>query len=106
MAKAARPVGAAREPWTSPLHEEVWEDRVFDVVDFGAVPNDRAGDTQALHAALAAAGQNGGGIVHLPRGRYQDPRHLGDSPVHFAAGRVPRAEPALLARTRRSHRRR
>ena len=53
------------------LHEEVWEDRVFDVVDFGAVPNDRAGDTQALRAALAAAGQNGGGIVHLPRGRYQ-----------------------------------
>ena len=53
------------------VHEEVWENRVFDVVDFGAVPNDRAADTQALRAALAAAGQNGGGIVHLPRGRYQ-----------------------------------
>ena len=53
------------------VHEEVWEDRVFDVVDFGAVPNDRAGDTQALRAALAAADQSGGGIVHLPRGRYQ-----------------------------------
>ena len=53
------------------VHEEVWEDRIFNVVDFGAVPNDRAGDTQALHAALAAAGQSGGGIVHLPRGRYQ-----------------------------------
>lgn len=53
------------------VHEEVWEDRIFNVVDFGAVPNDRAGDTQALRAALAAAGQSGGGIVHLPRGRYQ-----------------------------------
>ena len=53
------------------VHKEVCEDRIFNVVDFGAVPNDRAGDTQALHAALAAAGQSGGGIVHLPRGRYQ-----------------------------------
>ena len=53
------------------VHKEVWEDRIFNVVDFGAVPNDRAGDSQALHAALAAAGQSGGGIVHLPRGRYQ-----------------------------------
>ena len=53
------------------VHKEVWEDRIFDVVDFGAVPNDRADDTQALRAALAAAGDNGGGIVHLPRGRYQ-----------------------------------
>ena len=79
------------------VHEEVWEDRVFDVVDFGAVPNDRGGDTQALRAALAAAGQNGGGIVHLPRGRYQIHGTLENSPVHFAAGRVPRAEPALLA---------
>ncbi len=23
------------------MHEEVWEDRVFDVVDLGTVPNDR-----------------------------------------------------------------
>ena len=53
------------------VHKEVWEDRIFNVVDFGAVPNDRAGDTQALRAALAAAGQSGGGIVHLPRGCYQ-----------------------------------
>lgn len=53
------------------VHKEVWEDQIFNVVDFGAVPNDRAGDTQALRAALAAAGQSGGGIVHLPRGRYQ-----------------------------------
>ena len=53
------------------VHKEVWEDRIFNVVDFGAMPNDRAGDTQALRTALAAAGQSGGGIVHLPRGRYQ-----------------------------------
>ena len=64
------------------VHEEVWEDRVFDVVDFGAVPNDRGGDTQALRAALVAAGQNGGGIVHLPRGRYQ---------IHGAPWRFPRS---------------
>ena len=53
------------------MHKEVWEDRIFNVVDFGAMPNDRAGDAQALRTALAAAGQSGGGIVHLPRGRYQ-----------------------------------
>jgi len=52
-------------------HEEVWQKQVFDVRDYGAVPNDRVFDTPAVKAALDAAANNGGGIVYFPRGRYQ-----------------------------------
>lgn len=43
----------------------------FDVTTFGAIANDGLDDTVALHAALAAAATNGGGVVYLPRGRFQ-----------------------------------
>lgn len=46
-----------------------WKTEQFDVRDFvqpGSRPNE-----QAIRAAIAKAGENGGGIVFLPRGRYR-----------------------------------
>jgi len=39
------------------------------VVDFGAIPDDAGDDSDALRRALAALGQQGGGVLELPRGR-------------------------------------
>ena len=52
-------------------YKEVWKEDVFDVTAFGAIANDGMDDSIALQAALEAAGKNGGGIVLLPRGRFQ-----------------------------------
>ena len=61
----------AAEPLTVRPYQEVWKTDRFDVTAFGAIPNDGLDDTPALQAALAAASTNGGGIVYLPRGRFQ-----------------------------------
>jgi hypothetical protein len=52
-------------------HAPVWKADLFEVTKFGAVPNDGMDDTHAVQKALDAAGANGGGIVCLPRGRFQ-----------------------------------
>lgn len=52
-------------------HAEVWKTDRFDVTQYGAIPNDGLDDTLAIQTALAAAATNGGGIVYLPRGRFQ-----------------------------------
>ena len=46
---------------------------VFVVTDqeYGAIPNDQVDDTRAIQAAIDAAGKAGGGVVLLPRGRYE-----------------------------------
>lgn len=49
---------------------EVWPDRQFNVRDFGATGTGTADDTQAVLAAIKAAGDQGGGVVFFPRGRY------------------------------------
>ncbi|MFW5692981.1 MAG: glycosyl hydrolase family 28-related protein, partial [Thermoguttaceae bacterium] len=46
------------------------EPRVFDAREFGARGNGIADDTEALRAALVAAGEAGGGVVSLTPGRY------------------------------------
>jgi hypothetical protein len=51
--------------------QEVWKADRYDVTAFGAIPNDGLDDTLALQAALAQAATNGGGVVYLPRGRFQ-----------------------------------
>lgn len=48
-----------------------WKTDRFDVTAYGAIASDGMDDTLALQAALAAAATNGGGIVWLPRGRFQ-----------------------------------
>lgn len=62
--------------WSDPLDVEVtalepWPDRQFNVLDYGADGGGQRDDTGAILAALAAAGEAGGGVVYLPRGRYQ-----------------------------------
>ncbi len=52
-------------------HEEVWKTDMFNVVDFGAIPNDGLDDTRAVKAALEAITKNEGGILYFPRGRFQ-----------------------------------
>ena len=52
-------------------HPPLWKSDVFDIRDYGAVANDVFDDGPSIQAALDAAGKNGGGIVLVPRGRYQ-----------------------------------
>lgn len=44
--------------------------KVFNVVDFGAKPDDDISDKEAIQAALKAANTNGSGIVFFPKGRF------------------------------------
>lgn len=46
---------------------------MFDVTDprFGAIPNDGVDDTAAIQSAIDAASNAGGGVVFLPKGRYE-----------------------------------
>lgn len=51
---------------------------VFDVTNYGAVPNDANSDQAAIQAAIDAAGANGRGIVFFPPGEFlvnTDPNH-------------------------------
>lgn len=43
---------------------------IFDVTEYGAVPNDDASDFEAIERAISAAEQNGSGVVFFPAGRY------------------------------------
>lgn len=49
---------------------EKWPERQFNVRDFGATGTGTADDTQAVLTAIKAAGDQGGGVVFFPRGRY------------------------------------
>lgn len=44
--------------------------KVFDVTQYGAIPDDDISDRQALIDAIAAAEANGSGIVYFPAGRF------------------------------------
>ena len=48
-----------------------WPTRQFDVRSFDAVGDGVADDTSAFAGALAKAGESGGGVVYVPRGRYK-----------------------------------
>ena len=49
---------------------EVWPDQQFNIRNFGATGNGTDDDTQAVLSAIKAAGDQGGGVVFFPRGRY------------------------------------
>ena len=61
---------AYTEPFKVAPHHDVWKTDVFDITDYGAVPNDRKDDTEAILKAVEAIRENGGGILHVPRGRF------------------------------------
>lgn len=44
---------------------------VYDIVSFGAVPNDAGDDAWALRLAYSAAAANGGGIIYIPAGEWR-----------------------------------
>ena len=44
--------------------------KVFNVLDFGAKPDDNLSDREAIQAAITAADRNGSGIVFFPKGRF------------------------------------
>lgn len=44
--------------------------KVFNVVDYGAIPNDTISDKKAIIDAIAAAEANGEGIIFFPSGKY------------------------------------
>ncbi|MBN9297771.1 MAG: DUF4955 domain-containing protein [Filimonas sp.] len=44
--------------------------KVFNVVDFGAKPDDDISDRDAIQAAINAADKNGSGIVFFPKGKF------------------------------------
>ena len=44
--------------------------KVFNVLDFGAKPNDEISDREAIQAAIDAANKNGSGIIFFPKGRF------------------------------------
>jgi hypothetical protein len=48
-----------------------WPQTVLNLKDFAADASGASDSTAAVQAALAKAQENGGGIVYLPRGRYQ-----------------------------------
>ena len=44
--------------------------KVFNVLDFGAIPNDSVSDQDAIQKAIHAAEKNKGGIVFFPKGEF------------------------------------
>lgn len=44
--------------------------KIFNVVDFGAKPDDEFSDRDAIQRAITAANNNGSGIVFFPKGRF------------------------------------
>jgi hypothetical protein len=49
---------------------EPWPEKIFNVVDYGAIANDANDDSRAVRAALSAIATNGGGVLYFPRGRF------------------------------------
>lgn len=61
--------------WSEPAVLDVvdglnWPAEVFNVRDYGAVGDMATDDTAAFRLAMAAAADNGGGVVYVPRGTY------------------------------------
>ncbi|QDV45319.1 Poly(beta-D-mannuronate) C5 epimerase 1 [Stieleria neptunia] len=53
----------------------------FNILDFGATADDESDDTAAIAKALAACGQEGGGIVYVPAGSFTVTRQGSESPI-------------------------
>ena len=42
----------------------------YNILDFGAIPNDGVDDTKSINTTLETAGKNGGGLVLFPAGKF------------------------------------
>jgi hypothetical protein len=56
--------------WRIAKKKIIWKDKVFNILDYGAIPNDDLPDTIAFENALENAKKNNGGIVYVPAGRF------------------------------------
>lgn len=62
---------------------------VFNVLDFGAIPNDSISDQEAIQKAIQAAEKNKGGIVFFPPGEYLVNVHPTESnPINITASNI------------------
>lgn len=66
--------------------KSIFPKEVFDVVQFGAIPNDGIDDTTAILAAVEKLKENGGGELLFPRGRYQMTRTIELPPYAILRG--------------------
>ncbi len=53
----------------------------FNIMDYGAVPNDHKDDTLAIRAAFTACGDAGGGTVLVPEGTFIVARQASETPI-------------------------
>lgn len=44
--------------------------KIFDVTEYGAIPNDTISDKKAIQRAIKEASENGEGIIYFPKGTY------------------------------------
>jgi hypothetical protein len=82
-----------KSAWSEPLKIAVvnkttnkWDKKVFNVKDYGAKGDGINNETASFRAALDAAGENGGGTVFVPRGRYMLTGELIMSPYTMLKG--------------------
>lgn len=79
-------VSQVNDPWVNmqkiidSLEESTFQDRTFNVVDFGAVSDGVTYNTYVFDNAIAECTNNGGGTVLVPKGKYlTGPIHLEDN---------------------------
>jgi|GEM_PF-850730 len=72
----------------TPIPSANWT--VFDVTNYGAIPNDGVSDKIAIEAAIAAATSNGSGIVFFPPGQFRinDVTDPHNQPIDIAGDRI------------------
>ena len=72
-----------------PLPAVDW--KVFDVTQFGAVPDDGRSDRNAFTQAIAAAEANGSGVVFFPAGRFliNEPSDPHNQPIVIRGSKGP-----------------
>lgn len=94
IGEVPRDIAPIEAPFAMPqLQRPVFPPEVFDIRDYGAREMDEGSDvkiTDAVHRAIAAAAQNGGGTVLIPAGQWlTGPIHLKSHiNLHLAEGAV------------------
>lgn len=65
------------------------EGRVFNVMDYGAVPDDDISDKEAIRRTIRAVEDNGSGIVFFPEGRFHvNTESDDDKPIYINTGNI------------------
>ena len=63
--------------------------KIFNVCDYGAVPNDGKSDRSAFEAAIKAAEKHGSGVIFFPKGRYHlRPENAPNAPIVISGSNI------------------